>query len=131
MRITETQLRKMVRNLVEQAEAEGLNPVDSPVPTAPVAAPTSGLVLKVKQAPAGWIAQYKCSLGYGGHLNKYADQSGGWQPTRQQAIDATMRTLKKMAMKVQQDIDARQKVIDDLEKVMTEIQSPNPQTVGD
>lgn len=112
MKITEEQLKNVIKQLVSEQ-------VDQATGSGPT------LNLKVSSAPAGYIAQYKSSLGYGGHINKYADQSGGWQPTEQAAIDATLKTMKKMALKVQADIAKRQAEIDDLNKLLAEIQSNN------
>ena len=116
MKITEEQLKNVIKQLVSEQmdQATGSGPT---------------INLKVTSAPAGYIAQYKSSLGYGGHLNKYADQSGGFQPTEQAAIDSTVRAMKKMALKVQADIAKRQAEIDDLNKLLAEIQSNNVKKV--
>lgn len=123
MKITESQLKKVIQRMV----SEQMDPGAPPAPVSTGSGPV--LTLKVTQAPAGYIAQYKSTLGYGGHLNKYADQSGGWQPTEQAAIDSTVRAMKKMALKVQADIAKRQAEIDDLNKLLAEIQSNNVKKV--
>jgi len=123
MKITEEQLKNVIKQLVnEHMDSE----MGSNVPPAPMSTGSGPvLTLKITQAPAGYIAQYKSSLGYGAHLNKYTDQSGGFQPTEQAAIDSTVRVMKKMALKVQADIAKRQAEIDDLNKLLAEIQSNN------
>ena len=127
MKITESQLKKVIQRIV----SEQMDPLMEPgVPPAPMSTGSGPvLTLKVTQASAGYIAQYKSSLGYGGHINKYADQSGGFQPTEQAAIDSTVRAMKKMALKVQADIAKRQSEIDDLNKLLAEIQSNNVKKV--